>query len=229
MRELQKIISSPLMVQDVFELMSEAELDEFERRYEVMSKFNYKETMRFMQKRFGIDPGAPIGGRFGKYPAFAPYRESLGKGRADLRPVLPCSWCGRTPAVRQISPCEHVLCGACTKEAEAGLQDDSDEECDAINCGQVIEGLGEIEDGMLPDESVGNHETPMDTDNGGKEGGSSRKRVKRRVEKSRASWLELDGVPMPSTKLLFVKLKVWEWLWKEPNVKIIIFTHSLDV
>jgi hypothetical protein len=42
-------------------------------------------------------------------------------------------------------------------------------------------------------------------------------------------WPKLGGLPWPSSKTLVVKLKLLEWLNKDPLVKIVIFTQYLGM
>lgn len=224
MTELQQLNSSPLLVQKAFERMSEDQLAEVMALYKNEAQGNFRDRFRFLQALYGFSKESGCGAGYGRYPEFTPYKAALKASQEPSTPIEFCYSCKLSPASTELVPCCHVLCSACAADVEADIEDGGGE-CD---CGQRVGAINR-NTRPRPTSNVVTAQTATQSQKAGNRKARGKKKPANAAEDCAASWLDLDGRLMPSTKLDLTKLIVLDRRAKEPGCKIIIFTHYLGV
>lgn len=220
MRSSTQLNNSPLLIQDEVAALPPADRNALKDIYEKQASGSYRDYLRSMQQRSGINANAPIGGGFGKLPDFDRLLEVLAKSVPSHRSVQRCAVCDVTPAMAQVSPCDHFLCEGCSSELRRDLAKGHGD-CLAIGCEQEPDGVEDLDAGTSEAEAEpASGAQPSDNGQASEKSGNA---------SVINDWMLMKGVPMPSTKMVVIKLKILEWLWKDPSVKCIIFSRSLGM
>lgn len=210
---MQKLAVHPILAQEEIAELPKSTREKLFKLYEQEKKKNAKDELRRLQVHYGIDPACGIGRTYGEYPSFDRYKRALESGQSEARPVSaePCCVCGQTPATARSYPCDHNYCAACADD----LRDSADN--DGIlgacaDCDTSISRFDDVHEGSATLNNV-----------------QERRKGKKKQIPAEHYWPKQRGLPWPSEKCKALKLKVLEWIWKKPNVKVVIFTHYLGM
>lgn len=165
------------------------------------------------------DANLSRGGQFGQRLSFKMrYLPLLKKGmQEESKRKVPtiCSKCRKVPSTNRpimINACGHVFCKKCSEFIQwASIRAKEDPFCPEKGCGVSMDArLGFATDKDLKPKMKRFLEA------------SSQKEIE-------SSWIDLkaDGI-LSSTKLLAAKVVILDWIRKDPDCKIIIFTNYRD-
>ena len=122
-----------------------------------------------------------------------------------------CHKCGGPPDAPWVTDCYHVYCRECLLAIAIEAGDRSEEGAQCLECGtrfkesKPCEGVKELHEGIPEPQTA------------------SMKRHKQ--PENPLKWIEMEGHLLQSTKSAAVRLQLEEWLRREPNKKIIVFSQ----
>jgi SNF2 family DNA or RNA helicase len=156
------------------------------------------------------------GGKHGTSYRFRKYLEAFRKsdGWEDVVAKTLCCGCRSPPYEPYVTSCSHIFCHGCLKDLQSLAARRGHDLAKCSECGETYSWSRPcIESMQVRPTSASSTEIPT------KKGAKSRKR------EGEIDWLGLKGEILPSAKTLGVKAQVLEWLSKDPEVKVIIYTQ----
>lgn len=166
---------------------------------------------------------ARTGAEFGKHFNFKPYLKSLTSGQQweEKKQKSSCGSCGHSPPMNPWkTSCGHLICGPCYDKAFVTEAEQGRDSTTCHACGQNFLTARLLdEDEVL---AVNGPRTRLKKQRDDK--------IRERMEQQDISeeWLKIGerGV-LPSAKTIAVKAQILNWIQKDAEVKIIIYTQFL--
>ncbi|KAL1633803.1 hypothetical protein SLS56_002682 [Neofusicoccum ribis] len=173
------------------------------------------------------DEQVGIGGAHGLTFNFGKYLRDLRRGKKwdELQERTLCVVCREPPEQPYVTACYHIYCGECLEENQrkSALEGHARSRCRqclmeyiwAHPCDQfdLDSIMSDVEEGEV-------NATAAPT---------SRWRKKANENKAIRTWIETGNTILPSAKTIAVKAQILNWLEKDPNCKILVYTQFISM
>ncbi|KAK0357162.1 hypothetical protein LTS02_000696 [Friedmanniomyces endolithicus] len=169
------------------------------------------------------------GGKHGEAYHFKRYLKNLASsGKWEvINERSTCSGCKQPPDDPVITSCWHIYCKSCITDLQHYAARRGQDAATCSECGEAYtsygpcEGLDAFDNEGSTSESLTNVVQAK-----GKVKGKGKKKSK---DDEMEDWISLKGDILPSSKTMATKAQILEWLEKDPDCKIIIFTQFLPM
>ncbi|KAK0864308.1 hypothetical protein LTR87_015838 [Friedmanniomyces endolithicus] len=169
------------------------------------------------------------GGKHGEAYHFKRYLKNLASsGKWEvINERSTCSGCKQPPNDPVITSCWHIYCKSCISDLQHYAARRGHDGAMCSECGEAYASYSPCE-GLDAFENEGSTSESLAEVVPGK-GKAKAKGKKKSKDDEMEDWISLKGEVLPSAKTMATKSQILEWLKKDPDCKIIIFTQFLPM
>lgn len=168
------------------------------------------------------------GNDFGKVYDFKPFLRSLEKGESweKVKKKSKCAYCYKQPRLPWITSCGHLICEApCLEDASLEAAERGSAALSCKTCGVTPTYIHKCDSDEGDD--------PETVAQGTRAQAQKKKKKKKAQQQANpeqeaieSDWLGANNV-LPSAKTIAIKAQILNWIKKNPQVKIIVYTQFL--